>query len=239
VRLRWGPWATLAWGIPLLVTAVLSQTLGAFVFLKWWQFAHPEQPIALATAENNGAVLAFALAASAPIVLGVLALVVRSARVSVSEYLALRWPRWRDLVIGAAIIFGVLLVTGIIAGESGEQTPDFMAATYTSARSAGMLPLLIFSFVLLGPLQEELLFRGFFFRGLAPALGPWPAILLTAAVWAVTHMQYQWFFVGEIFALGVAFGWMRWRSSSTLLTFFLHAGVNGLALVEVASLVQS
>lgn len=238
VRLRWGPWATLAWGVPLLVSAVLSQTIGAFAFLKWWQFAHPEQPIALANVEANGPVLAFALAVSAPIVLGVLALVIYFARVSFADYLALRSPRWRDLALGAAVIFGVLFATGIIAGASGQETPAFMAATYNSARSAGMLPLLIFSFVLLGPLQEELLFRGFFFRGLAPAIGPWLTIALTSALWAVTHMQYQWFFVGEIFALGVTFGWLRWRSGSTLLTFFLHAGVNGLALVEVAAIAQ-
>jgi hypothetical protein len=114
-----------------------------------------------------------------------------------------------------------------------------MADTFTTARAAGLLPLLLFSFVFLAPLQEELLFRGFFFRGFATSLGMWPTIFITGGVWALTHAQYQWFFVGEIFALGLVLGWLRGRSGSTILTITLHAMVNGLALLEVALLAGS
>lgn len=237
--LRWGPWATLGWGIPLAAAAILSQTLGAFVFVVWWRFLHPDQPITRADIATNGPLLAFSLAVSAPIVLGLLAIVVRASRVPLREYLALKWPRWRDFGIGAAALAGVLLATGVVAGLTGQETPEFMGDTYNSAKLAGMLPLLMVSFVFLGPLQEELLFRGFFFRGFIPALGAWPTIVLTSAVWAFTHVQYQWFFVGEIFVLGMVFGWLRWRSGSTILTFVLHAAVNGMALVEVATLAGS
>ncbi len=238
-RLRWGPWATLGWGIPLAATAVLSQTLGAFVFVMWWHLVHPDLRITRADIATNGPLLAFSVAVSAPIVLGLLALVVRASHVSLVEYLALKWPRWRDFGIGAAALAGVLLATGAVAGLTGQETPEFMGATYNSAKMAGMLPLLTVSFVFLGPLQEELLFRGFFFRGFAAALGAWPTIVLTSAVWAFTHVQYQWFFVGEIFALGMVFGWLRWRSGSTILTTALHAAVNAMALVEVAFLAGS
>ena len=237
--LRWGPWATLGWGVPLAASAILSQTLGAFGFVMWWRFLHPDQPITREDIATNGPLLAFALAVSAPIVIGLLAIVVRASRVSLREYLALKWPRWRDFGIGAAALAGVLLATGAVAGLTGQETPEFMGATYNSAKMAGMLPLLTVSFVFLGPLQEELLFRGFFFRGFAAALGAWPTIVLTSAVWAFTHVQYQWFFVGEIFALGMVFGWLRWRSGSTILTTALHAAVNAMALVEVAFLAGS
>ena len=238
-RPRWGPWATLGWGIPLAATAILSQTLGAFGFVMWWRLVHPDQPITRADIATNGPLLAFSLAFSAPIVIGMLAFVVRASRVPIKEYLALKWPRWRDFGIGAAALAGVLLATGAVAGLTGQESPEFMGATFNSAKSAGMLPLLAFSFVFLGPLQEELLFRGFFFRGFAPAFGVWPTIVLTSAVWAITHVQYQWFFVGEIFALGMLFGWLRWRSGSTILTTALHAAVNGMALLEVAALAGS
>ncbi len=236
---RWGFWATLGWGVPLAATAILSQTLGAFGVVRWWGFLHPDQPITRADIATNGPLLAFSLAVSAPIVLGLLAIVVRISRVSLSEYLALKWPRWRDFGIGVAALAGVLLATGAVAAWTGQETPEFMGDTYNSAKMAGMLPLLMVSFVFLGPLQEELLFRGFFFRGFAATFGAWPTIILTSAVWAITHMQYQWFFVGEIFALGMVFGWLRWRSGSTILTIALHAAVNGMALVEVAALTGS
>jgi membrane protease YdiL (CAAX protease family) len=113
-------------------------------------------------------------------------------------------------------------------------------ARFIVVRLVNSIPvLLIVSFVFLGPLQEELLFRGFFFRGFLPAFGAWPTIILTAATWAFTHGQYQWFFVGEIFALGMVFGWLRWRSGSTILTIALHAAVNGMALMEAAALAGS
>jgi len=177
-------------------------------------------------------VLAFSLAVSAPIVLGIVAVVVRLSHVPLRDYLALRWPSWRQLGLGVGVLALTLFCAGLAAELTGQQTPDFIGDTFESARAAGMLPLLVFSFVFLAPLQEEVLFRGFLYRGFAPALGMWPAILLISAMWAITHVQYQWFFVGEIFALGIAFGWLRAKTGSLLLTFILHATVNAMAILE-------
>src|SRR5258706_11549950 len=139
-RLRWGPWATLGWGIPLAATAVLSQTLGAFVFVMWWHLVHPDLRITRADIATNGPLLAFSVAVSAPIVLGLLALVVRASRVSLIEYLALKWPRWRDFGIGAAALAGVLLARGAVAGFTGQKTPKSRGATSKTARTAGEHP---------------------------------------------------------------------------------------------------
>lgn len=234
-RQIWGFWKTVAWGIPLTLTAVLFQTLGAVGFLALWRDLRPQRPIALADAVTNGAVLASSLALSAPVVILLLVWIVRLTKVPIADYLALKWPSWRELGLGAGALALVLGITSLIASALGEQTPAFIGDTFTSAQAAGLLSLLVFSFVFLGPLQEELVFRGFFFAGFAPAIGPWPAIVLTSAVWALSHGQYEWFFVGEIFALGVLFGWLRWRSGSIILTFILHAFVNGMAVVAAAT----
>jgi len=162
----------------------------------------------------------------------VVALVIRLSRVPLSEYLALRWPRWRELGVGMGVLAVTLFCSGVAAQLTGQETPDFIADTFNSARAAGLLPLLVFSFVFLAPLQEEVLFRGFLYRGFAPALGVWPAIILISALWAVTHLQYQWFFIAEIFVLGLVFGWLRAKSGSLMLTFILHATVNGMAILE-------
>jgi hypothetical protein len=52
------------------------------------------------------------------------------------------------------------------------------------------------------------------------------------------HVQYETFYVVQIFVLGCVFGWLRWSSGSTLLTIMLHAAVNTAALVQVAILVE-
>lgn len=233
-RRRWGPWATLAWAIPIMVVMVVFQTLGAFGFLKLWHVLHPEQTIALASLGSNGAVLAFSVATSAPAVIGVIALAAWLSRIPLSEYLALKWPRWNEIALGIGALAAVLMGTGLIASMTGQETPAFIADTFDSARAAGMLSLLVLTFVFLGPLQEELLFRGFLFRGFVPSFGIWPTIVITAALWAVIHVQYQWFFIGEIFALGLLFGWLRARSGSLLLTFGLHAAVNAMAVMAAA-----
>ncbi len=229
-----GFWKTLVWTIPLTLTAVLFQTVGALGYLGLWRHFHPQAPISLASAATNGAVIAASLAFSAPAVVLLLVWIVRQTRVPVADYLALKWPGWRDMALGFGALALVLGGTSGIATWLGKDSPAFISDTFTTAASAGMLPLLLISFVLLAPLQEELVFRGFLLRGIAPAIGSWPAILVTAAVWAASHLQYEWFFIGEIFALGIVFGWIRCRSGSLLVPFVLHAVVNGMAVVAVA-----
>src|SRR5437868_4984145 len=231
----WGFWMTLAWGIPLTLTAVLFQTIGAVGYLRLWRYLHPDQPISLASAATNGAVIAASLAVSAPVVILLLIAIVRRTKVPITDYLALKWPSWRELGIGVATLAAVFALAGIVASIFAKESPAFISDTFTTASDAGMLPLLPLAFVFLGPLQEELVFRGFFLRGFVPAIGVWPAIILTSAVWAVSHGQYEWFFVGEIFGLGLLFGWLRWRSGSTILTFILHAAVNGTAVIAAAA----
>jgi hypothetical protein len=230
-----GFWKTLAWGIPLALTAVLFQTIGALGYLGLWRHFHPQKPISIASAATNGAVLAFSLAVSAPALILLLVWIIRQTRVPVADYLGLKWPGWRDMVLGFLALALVLGGTSGIATWLGKDSPAFISDTFTSAASEGMLPLLLLSFVILAPLQEELIFRGFFLRGFVPAIGLWPAILVTSGVWAVSHGQYEWFFVGEIFALGIVLGWIRCRSGSLIASFILHATVNGMAVVAAAS----
>jgi uncharacterized protein len=229
---RWGPWTTLAWAAGAALVMIASQTAGAVLYLASLGLLQPERPINPQELQSNGALLATAFLISTPLVLAYLFVAVRLARVPFREYMALKWPSWRALLVGIGALAGVLLLAGAGAVITGQEMPDFMADTFRTARDAGMLPLFFFSFAVLAPVQEELIFRGFLFRGLAPALGPWITIVLTAAVWAVIHMQYQWFFLGEIFLLGVAFGWLRWRSDSTILTMLLHGSMNAMALAQ-------
>jgi uncharacterized protein len=71
------------------------------------------------------------------------------------------------------------------------------------------------------------MFRGFLFRGWARSdRSVWPAIVVISIVWAMLHIQYDWTGMLQIFAIGLFLGWMRRRSGSILLTFFLHALFN-------------
>ena len=77
------------------------------------------------------------------------------------------------------------------------------------------------------------------FRGLAVSrVGVLGAILISSVLWALMHIQYDWFFIGHIIVIGLVFGWLRWRSGSTTLTLILHALVNLTSLAQVAFIVE-
>ena len=81
--------------------------------------------------------------------------------------------------------------------------------------------------IVVAPAGEEIMFRGFLFRGWARSeRSAWPAIIVISVLWAGLHVQYDWTGVAQIFVIGLFLGWMRWRSGSTLLTFVLHALFN-------------
>jgi uncharacterized protein len=65
-----------------------------------------------------------------------------------------------------------------------------------------------------------------------------PAVLATALVWALMHVQYDWLPMLQIFSIGVLFGWLRQRSGSTTLTILLHALTNLGAMAETVLRVE-
>ncbi len=93
----------------------------------------------------------------------------------------------------------------------------------------GSLWLVAFFAVVLGPLFEELLFRGFLLPLLQRSLGPWLAIVLTAVGFALLHgQQYQWYWQDLLVVglAGVAFGYARYKTGSTAAAALLHGGYN-------------
>jgi len=72
----------------------------------------------------------------------------------------------------------------------------------------------------------------------ADTLGATGTIVVTSAVWAAIHLQYDWLGIAQIFCLGLLFGWVRWRSGSTALTILMHAATNVAATVETAVILE-
>lgn len=83
--------------------------------------------------------------------------------------------------------------------------------------------------------SREICFRGFIFKGLAESRLRWyGATLVTAILWAAIHLQYDWYGISCIFALGLLLGTARAKTNSTLLTMWLHSVINIMATVETA-----
>ena len=232
---RWGVWSTLAWMVLIFFVYNVVQLVSALLFLFWWDISFPSQPLDLAEIESNGPLLGVVTVISTITVIGIVALAISLSHYSFKDYLALRWPSWRGLALSLGLTALLLLATEFITAQSGRDTiPEFMAGIYATSREAGtgFFILLGVTLIVMAPLGEEVVFRGFFYRGLSNGIGPFAAILVTAGVWAAMHVQYEFFFMAQIFAYGIFLGWMRWRSGSLILVIILHAVINALALTQ-------
>jgi membrane protease YdiL (CAAX protease family) len=46
------------------------------------------------------------------------------------------------------------------------------------------------------------------------------------------HVQYDWFGTAQVFAIGLLFGFVRWRTGSTTLAILMHVLLNLESVVE-------
>jgi hypothetical protein len=228
-----GFWASLGWGVAAIVAWLGAQFLLGDLLAEWFDRGSGGDAAWLASHAPFVALVTFG---SAIVPLAVVALAVRTARARPAEYLNLQAPRQEHVVLGLAALAVLIPTVDAISWFSGQAvTPQFVLDLYTSARDQGALLLLALALVVAAPVVEETLFRGFLLPGFAASpLGPWGAILVVSLLWALLHAQYQPFYLAQIVALGVLFGWLRLRSGSTLLTMGLHGVVNLVSLLQAA-----
>ena len=90
-------------------------------------------------------------------------------------------------------------------------------------------PLGIISLAFLGPLLEEVLFRGAIQGLLMRFFGrPWPAIIVAALVFGVFHMNPVQIVYATL--LGIVFGWIYYRTGSLMSVIVGHVLNNSLAV---------
>lgn len=88
---------------------------------------------------------------------------------------------------------------------------------------------------LIGPLFEELLYRGFLFTTMRQTrLGLKGTVVVTSILFAATHYRYGVIGVIWVFLVGLLLGVARHRSDTTSLPFLMHASLNLLNLTSWA-----
>ena len=163
-----------------------------------------------------------------------LALFARRTGASVAAYLGLIWPKRSEVVFGVAATVAMIVAGNVVSWLLGRSvvTP-FQLDIYTTASAGGWLLWLWFAIVVLTPIGEEIMFRGFLFRGwLRAPRDAWPVIIVISLLWALIHVQYDWYVIGQIFVFGLLLGWLRWASGSVILTILLHALINAEGMLE-------
>jgi uncharacterized protein len=220
----WGLWATLAFAI---LAFVLGQAMGIAVLSLLKNF----DP---ARVDSDGTAVAIYTLVGNPVEIITLVLATRLSGTNALEYLGLDIPRWRDVVIAAAGLLVVIAAADALTFALGkEMVPAFQLDLHRSAQAEGTLPWLWLAIIIAAPVGEELLFRGFMFRGFVhEPRDALPGILVIALIWSMLHVQYDWFGTAQVFVIGVLFGFVRWRTGSTTLVILLHMLLNLESVVE-------
>ena len=98
--------------------------------------------------------------------------------------------------------------------------PDNIKALFEKVFLESALWDMVLSTCILAPLLEELLCRGMMLRGMLHWMSPRAAIIWSAVLFAVLHMN-PWQSI-PAFLIGLFLGWVYWRTHSLWTTIFLH-----------------
>ena len=218
----WGPWATLGLLLLLGVVHTLIQVLSILALRpdavpdRGEEFV-PDGEILLLS--SLGALLLW------PSLLWAFCLLRRG--LGVGSYLGLRLPTARGFIgwSAASAVLSLLLFLAL------NGLPDGVTRSggYWSgiAESTSVPVLLLICGIGIMPFAEELVFRGFAYQGfLRTRFGDVGAIVITALLFTLVHVQYRWLELAMLFVGGLLFGVARWRTGSVITAVGAHAAWN-------------
>jgi len=189
----------------------------------WFTRALPgQQPWRLYALSNFGSLAALLTLwrAGVPDVLGAVGLRPRAG--------AMAWPWALAWGVGAGLLAVLVAIAWLLVVD---QVPVLKEAAERYAVQSGQPTgwWLVLAAVVLAPLVEEFIFRGLIFRGLRAAWPVWPAVVVSALVFAVVHDRP----VGlpAIAAMGIAAALVAERSRWLLAPIACHATYNGVMVL--------
>jgi len=154
-----------------------------------------------------------------------------------------RRPQLSDLYkagIGFAIFYGFLIIAGVIVNifwpDIGNQKQDLgFNNIHTSAENI----LAFISLVILPPLGEEIIVRGYLYSGLRKVLRFWPSLIVTSLLFGAAHLQLGsgsalvWAAAIDTFLLSVVLVFLREKTGALYAGMLVHMVNNLLAFFVV------
>jgi membrane protease YdiL (CAAX protease family) len=149
-----------------------------------------------------------------------------------------RGPLWRDLglaLLAIPVYFGALMVVAGLAGAFlGVDLDQEQEIGFTQVAGTAGLLMAFVSLVVLPPLVEEVLFRGFLFTGLRTKLNFAVAAVITSILFAIPHLFASsegllWIAAIDTFVLSLVLCYLREKTGALWAPIVLHALKNGAA----------
>lgn len=233
---RWGFWGTLLWGVVILLVLTLTQlvAIGIYLGVRFPQLEQSEIEKLLLRVTDLGDVITMSsfavLMVCGLLILGIIKL---KRGASIVDYLALKMFTLRQFFLWLGLVIIVVLGAEIAGNLLGKpDIHDFVLQAYSSAEN---LILFWVAVVIIAPLIEEIIFRGFLLSGFSATFpGVIGSVFITAAIWTLIHTQYDLFYLSVLFIIGLVLGFARLKTNSLLLVVILHALINFTSLTQTA-----
>jgi membrane protease YdiL (CAAX protease family) len=239
----WNPW----WAVLFIVIVYYgSQIIGGvlisvYPLLKHWSHAQATDWL------NNsvGAQFAFILVAEASAI-GVIYLFLRFYKRSFAD-IGLRRPRWLDPLYGLAAVPAYLVLYILSVGVISHFVPGLnvnqqQQIGFNNVHGTTQLMLTFISLVVLPPLAEEIMIRGFLYSSLKKALPTTGAVVVTSVIFASAHLPEGgaagplYIAALDTFILSLVLIYLREKTGSLWASITLHAIKNGIAFVALFAL---
>lgn len=232
----WGPIATVVFTLVVIFSTMIFQTIGVFLYADSSGSGFDvDSPDNVELAFDDGTVTYWSLGLSAIVCVLLIILIIKlKSGSNLRDYLALNPVPLKRLVkwigIGALALVVIQIVFSIIPQMLG--IPVDVGDVATEFGSADIPLLYVLTIAVLVPIFEEVLFRGFLFKGLiSTRLGAVGTIIVTSLIFSVMHVQYDLIVLANVFFIGILLGTARYRTNSLLTPVVLHVLLNGLSML--------
>jgi membrane protease YdiL (CAAX protease family) len=144
-----------------------------------------------------------------------------------------RMPGWKLLFAVLGGVLGVCLFSSgyarTVEHVTGKAMPDQGIISWLGSNLQGWPWLALVGVGLAAPAGEEILFRGLLFGALTRWLSSGWTVVVTAAIFALAHLQLMYF--APIFAVGLLLGWTRHKSEGLGLPILVHCLNNSVCFI--------
>ena len=236
----WGPWATVGFGLAIIVVGLFVQVVITIVFIVAGFFTETEPGLNgliffdwLETI-NLGLLISLSVIISSVVCIALVIVFIKARRGdTVAGYLGLKAISAKAALVSLVVLVGFIAIqvlVNIVFEVPAES--DIMVDAYASSVWPALFWIAV---IVVGPVFEEVLFRGFLFEGLRYSrIGVIGAVIVTSLVWAVSHLQYGLFQIAWIFVFGVILGIMRYSTGSLWAPTIMHVSNNLIAVLFIA-----
>lgn len=143
---------------------------------------------------------------------------------------------WRTLIVYVCYLLGFIALTAI--AKAIFPSLDLEQEQFNFDQIAKTTPNLFYLFislVILPPIMEEILTRGFLYTGLRSKLSLVPSTIITSIIFAVAHLQFGsdapllWIAALDTFVLSLALVYLREKTGRLAAPIMLHGLKNAIA----------